>query len=62
MTTPRKKNAFQSERRTTKSEQKTAITSRNRERMSFIDEVESDYIPAYKQLNKLIPPKLDPHR
>jgi hypothetical protein len=62
MATPKKKNAFQLERRTTKLEQKIAITSRNRERMSFIDEVKSDYIPAYKQLNKLIPPKLDPYR
>jgi hypothetical protein len=62
MATPNKKNAFQLERRTTKLEQKIAIASRNRERLSFIDEVKSDYIPAYKQLNKLIPPKLDPYR
>jgi hypothetical protein len=62
MPTPKKKNAFQLERKITKLEQKTAITSRNRELMSFIDEVESNYIPAYKQLNKLIPPKLDPYR
>jgi hypothetical protein len=62
MPTSKKKNAFQLVRKITKLEQKTAIASRNRELMSFIDEVESNYIPAYKQLNKLIPPKLDPYR